>query len=134
VGAGVVVVVVVVGAGVVVVVGAGVVVVVGAAVVVVVGAGVVVGAAVVVVVGVTQCPPEQIWPAEHVAQTAPPAPHALVAVPGWQVLPLQQPFGQLALVHTHCPLLQVCPASQAWPQVPQLVVVFRAVQVPLQQP
>ena len=35
-----------------------------------------------------------------------------------QVVPLQQPFGQLALVQTHCPLLQTWPVLQ----VPQLSV------------
>jgi hypothetical protein len=44
----------------------------------------------------------------------------LVVFPGSQLLPLQQPFGQLALVHTHWPLLQVCPAVHTLPQAPQL--------------
>jgi hypothetical protein len=61
-------------------------------------------------------------------------PQALVVFPGRQVLPLQQPFGQLVLLQTHCPLEQVWPAEQALPHAPQLLTsLLRSSQLPLQQ-
>jgi hypothetical protein len=55
-------------------------------------------------------------------QVRPPVPQALVVLPGWQVLFWQQPFGQLAAVHTHEPFLHSWPTGQlmqATPPVPQ---------------
>jgi hypothetical protein len=54
----------------------------------------------------------QVWPELQAAQAAPPVPQALVALPAWQVLFWQQPFGQLALLQTHEPLTQLWPAAQ----------------------
>jgi hypothetical protein len=50
---------------------------------------------------------EPFWhcvPLGHVTQTPPPAPQAALEVPPSQVLPSQQPLGQLAGVQTHVPL------------------------------
>jgi len=53
-------------------------------------------------------------------------------------MPLQQTWlpGQapVTLPQVQFPLTQLSPAGQAWPQAPQLLVVFRAVHTPLQQP
>lgn len=43
----------------------------------------------------------------------PPLPHAVLAVPGWQVSPSQHPSAQLAAVHRHAPSTQAVPAGQA---------------------
>jgi hypothetical protein len=62
-------------------------------------------------------------------------------VPAWQVVPLQQPLGQLVALQTQAPLTHAWPdaqATQVAPLVPQLVAVCeaRATQAPLlvQQP
>jgi len=52
----------------------------------------------------------------HVAQAAPPDPQVLGLVPGAQVVPLQQPLGQLTLSHLQTPPTQCCPAAQAGPE------------------
>lgn len=74
-----------------------------------------------------QHPEVQVWaqpahvllvhavPAAHGAHALPPNPHALLELPGWQVLFWQQPPGQLAPLHTHCPDTHASPAPQAAP-------------------
>jgi hypothetical protein len=49
-------------------------------------------------------PDSQLCPDGHAWQAPPPAPHAEVVLPGMQLLPAQQPFGQKMPLHTHCPL------------------------------
>lgn len=50
-------------------------------------------------------------------------PHVAEELAVWHVpLPSQQPFGQLAGVHTHWPPLQVCPGSQALPHPLQFLL------------
>jgi hypothetical protein len=76
-------------------------------------------------------------------------PHRFPCVPHWllfcaergtQVLPLQQPFGQLDALQTHCPCEQACPAAQALqllPPLPHCVLlslVSATHSLPLQQP
>ncbi len=51
----------------------------------------------------------------HVVHAAPPMPQLDDAVPAWQVLPWQQPLGQLVASHTHAPPAQRCPAPHAAP-------------------
>jgi hypothetical protein len=58
------------------------------------------------------------WPRPLVvqlAQATPPVPQAVLLVPATQVVPLQQPVGQLVLSQTHLPLTQRCPAAQGDP-------------------
>jgi hypothetical protein len=65
---------------------------------------------------------KQTWPRPLVAQLAqatPPVPQAVVLVPATQVVPLQQPLGQLVLSQTHAPFTQCWPAAQAEPVAPQ---------------
>jgi hypothetical protein len=83
----------------------------------------------------THAPPTQRWPTPHaapaphwqppaaqlsarvvsqVAQPPPAVPHAVVDGV-WQTLPLQQPLGQLAALHTHAPPTHACPAPQGAP-------------------
>ncbi len=71
----------------------------------------------------------QLWsgphsvPAGQLMHTAPPVPHAALAVPALQVLFSQQPLGQLAVVHTQEPFWHSVPAGQATqiaPPVPQV--------------
>jgi hypothetical protein len=103
---------------------------------------------------------KQTWPRPLVAQLAqatPPVPQAVVPVPAWQVVPLQQPLGQLVLSQTHAPFTQCWPAAQgapvvphtqlpllqesavipqatqAWPLLPHAVGLVPATQVPLEQ-
>jgi hypothetical protein len=61
-----------------------------------------------------QTPPAQIRPAQS-WQAAPPAPHALLAVPVRQVVPEQQPLGHDVRSHTHAPLTQRWPMPQGAP-------------------
>lgn len=65
-------------------------------------------------------PPAQVWPPGHGWHVAPPLPHwvLLCAVGARQVLPTQQPVGQLVPSHTQAPPWQRCPAPHAGP-VPQ---------------
>jgi hypothetical protein len=84
------------------------------------------------------------WPALHVPQVAPPAPHwLLVSLPyGTQVLPLQQPFGHECASQTHAPLvvLHSWPVAQlehAEPAAPHMLLVSLpsgSQLTPLQQP
>jgi hypothetical protein len=56
---------------------------------------------------------QQVEPVQSV-QRKPKTPHALVALPGWQVPPtnaVQQPVGQLFPLQTHWPLTQAWPAT-----------------------
>jgi len=103
-------------------------------------------------------PPTHESPALHVAQAAPPAPHAARLLPGVQVSPLQQPAHELAS-HTHAPDAQCWPvphaapdpqvqlplasqvslvrASHAWhapPPVPHAVALIAVHVVPMQHP
>jgi hypothetical protein len=56
------------------------------------------------------------------AQALPELPHVADVLAVWHApVPSQQPFGQLAGVHTHWPLLQVCPALQTLPHPLQLL-------------
>jgi hypothetical protein len=79
------------------------------------------------------------FPPEQAVQAIPPAPHAAVVLPGWQ-LPLasQQPLAQDVVSQTHAEPAHSCPeahATQAAPSVPQYwVVVPDSHAVPLQQP
>jgi hypothetical protein len=105
-----------------------------------------------------QVPPEQIWLA--VQQVVPaPVPHVVPVaqeqIPPWQVVPLGQTMPQppqlllsvlvfaqvppqplvapqrvVLLGQVHCPPEHVAVAAHVQLQVPQLVVVFSAVQVP----
>ena len=59
-----------------------------------------------------QAPVPQSW------QRAPPTPHVLAAVPGWQVMPSQQPRGHEVTSQMQLPFTQRCPSLQAAP-VPQ---------------
>ena len=62
-----------------------------------------------------------IWQIEH---AAPPVPQAPSALPGWQALPWQQPFGQDCASQTHQNTAHLWPATQAGPpphvQIPPL--------------
>jgi hypothetical protein len=104
-----------------------------------------------------QAPPAQIRPAQS-WQAAPPAPHALLAVPVRQVVPEQHPLGQDVRSQTHAPLTQRWPVphgaplphwqapvaeqrseaapqlTQALPETPQLATAAVLHVVPLQQP
>ncbi len=53
-----------------------------------------------------QLPVVQLWPVGQLWQAPPFAPQLLASVPAMQVLPEQQPPGQLAAVHAHWPLRQ----------------------------
>jgi hypothetical protein len=67
-------------------------------------------------------------PVEQFVQFPPSVPHAPMLV--LQVpCGVQQPFGQLAVVHAHWPPTHVCPAAHTCPQVPQL---FWSLSVPLE--
>ncbi len=78
--------------------------------------------------------------AAQFTQVPPPLPQAAGVFPGWQVLPEQQPFGQLAGVHLQTPLTQAWPLAQAWqvppplPQVPADCDAKGTQVVPEQQP
>ena len=61
-----------------------------------------------------QTPPAQIRPAQS-WQAAPPAPHALLAVPVRQVVPEQQPLGHDVRSQTHAPLTQRWPVPHGAP-------------------
>jgi hypothetical protein len=52
-----------------------------------------------------QAPAEQV-PVPHEAHAAPPDPHAVSELPARQVVPEQQPVGQLVPLHTHAPPTQ----------------------------
>ena len=104
-----------------------------------------------------QTPPAQIRPAQS-WQTAPPAPHALLAVPVRQVVPEQQPLAHDVRSQTHIPLTHRWPVAhgaplphwqapvaeqrsdaapqltQALPETPQLATPAVLHVVPLQQP
>lgn len=54
----------------------------------------------------------------HAAQAPPPEPQYWLVLPGRQVLPLQQPVGQLVALQTHAPPTHRWPDTQAEP-VPQ---------------
>jgi hypothetical protein len=49
----------------------------------------------------------------HAAHDAPGAPHCAAVVGLTQVLPLQQPLGQLVALHTHAPATHCCPGPHA---------------------
>ncbi len=110
-----------------------------------------------VVLQLLQTPPAQIRPAQS-WHAAPPAPHALLAVPVRHVVPEQQPLAQDVLSQTQAPLTQRWPAphgapvphwqvpavehrseaapqlTQALPETPQLPTAAVLHVVPLQQP
>jgi hypothetical protein len=50
-------------------------------------------------------------PPAQATQVAPPKPHAVATLPGWQAPFWQQPDGQLAASHTHAPPTQASPAE-----------------------
>lgn len=52
-------------------------------------------------------------PVAHIWHAPPLAPHAAVVLPGWHVLPWQQPVGHEAASQTHLPLEHACPLPQA---------------------
>jgi hypothetical protein len=70
-------------------------------------------------------------PALHVAvawatlvqtlHAVPPVPQLAVVVPGKQVVPSQQPLGQLVAVHTHEPATHTCPVAQTTGLLPTQV-------------
>ena len=67
----------------------------------------------------------------HATHVPPLFPQNWFVFPLWQVVPSQQPLGQLCGVQTQEPPTQVCPELHAWPQVPQLVTsVLRLRQAP----
>ncbi len=97
------------------------------------------------------CPVGQVWHAD------PPVPQAVIPVPGRQLAPEQQPFGQDVPLQMHWPPLQSCPephaaplphvhtppvhpspvlphATHAAPAVPQLLAEGVSHTLPLQQP
>jgi hypothetical protein len=62
------------------------------------------------------------WPrllVVQLAQATRPVPQAVLLVPATQVVPLQQPLGQLVALQTQAPFTQAWPAAQAEPVVPQ---------------
>ena len=61
-------------------------------------------------------PASHAWPDGHAWQSLPAPPHCAAVVPGSQVLPLQQPVGHEAALHTHCPETHRCPAPHAAPE------------------
>jgi hypothetical protein len=78
-------------------------------------------------------------PAPQAAHAAPPSPHTVLLVPGWQTpFASQQPLGQLAASHKHEPLMHSCPPPhemQMSPFTPQAPFASPRTQVvPLQQP
>jgi hypothetical protein len=81
-------------------------------------------------------PPLHVWKPVQAMQAAPPVPHTEFVVPAWHMpLASQQPLGQLVLLHTHWPLLQVWPEGQTCPHAPQLLTsLLRSLQLPPQQP
>jgi hypothetical protein len=85
----------------------------------------------------THAPAEHTVPAPHLTQATPPVPQALLAVPGWQVFPSQQPFGQLPALHCwQVPFTHVVPFgqfTQATPPVPQALLAVPGWQVFLSQ-
>jgi hypothetical protein len=74
----------------------------------------------------------------QVTQVPPPLPQAWAVLPGWQMLPAQQPFGQLVAVHVQVPFWHWVPVgqlTQVTPPVPQACAVLPGLQVvPSQQP
>jgi len=62
-------------------------------------------------VGTPQVPEMQVSPAWQVSQASPPEPQAPVPVPGMQVVPRQQPPGQVVLSHSQ----PQPPFWQNWP-------------------
>lgn len=102
----------------------------------------------------------QSLPSSHETHAAPPVPHAVVTVlPGWHVVPSQQPVQQAPSSHLPAPLMQLVPAAtfcvaqlpltqlsvthsllwaqltQAAPALPHAVVSVPSEQpVPVQQP
>jgi hypothetical protein len=81
----------------------------------------------------------QLWPehssvAPHATQAAPPAPHAPLAVPSWQLeVTSQQPVEQLFASQTHRPATHSWPllqATQAAPPVPHTVLAAPPWQLP----
>jgi hypothetical protein len=83
-------------------------------------------------VATPQVPLEQVWAevkllpeqeaVAQVVQAAPPLPQAEADVPATQVLPLQQPLGQLVESQVQVPLTQCWPLLQVCPQAPQLLL------------
>ena len=65
-----------------------------------------------------QTPPPHVLPPVHVEHAKPPVPQALALVPGWQLVPWQQPAHDVES-HAHAPAMQRCPVPQAAP-APQL--------------
>jgi hypothetical protein len=70
----------------------------------------------------------QTWVLKHtcprplvaqLAQATPPVPQAVLLVPATQVVPLQQPVGQLVAVQAQAPFTHAWPATQGDPVVPQ---------------
>jgi len=79
---------------------------------------------VVLLQGETHAPAVQDWPAEQPLQVAPPLPHWETVWLAWatQVLPLQQPLGQLVPLHgvVHTPAEQTFPLAHAEQVLPDL--------------
>jgi len=86
----------------------------------------------------THRPPWQVSQGPHAWQARPPTPQAPLLRPGLQVLPSQQPSGQLAAVQTHDPLRHSVPeghATQIAPLLPQAVLAVPGLQsLPSQHP
>jgi hypothetical protein len=61
-------------------------------------------------------------PPPHCTHPLPPEPQYMVDVPARQVVPSQQPFGQLTPSHTQAPATQCCIAPQGPPVVPHTQV------------
>jgi hypothetical protein len=60
-------------------------------------------------------PAVHAWPEGHATQAMPAPPHWAAVLPGSQLLPLQQPLGHEAALHTHWPDTHRCPAPHAAP-------------------
>jgi hypothetical protein len=91
-----------------------------------------------------QLPPEHVWPAEQLTHSAPAVPQAALVAGSIQVVPLQQPEGQLLASQTvgadaHVPAVHDAPAGQVTheaPPVPQADALVADTQAPCesQQP
>ena len=88
----------------------------------------------------THCVPLQLSPEPQLAHWPPPVPHALLAVPGWQTFPMQQPLGHVVALQTKRqapPTHESAPEQpvQVFPLLPQALVVLPPRHtVPEQQP
>jgi hypothetical protein len=61
-------------------------------------------------------PAAQFSPEGQLAHALPPLPQTASVLPGWHMLPAQQPDGQERGSHTHVPLRHCCPLAHAAPE------------------